>query len=159
MKKYSMSEARATQSLADLTQSAKEIGLEYHLDQTIQTNTFDAHRLSHYAKEEGKSQIFMEHLFKAHFTEGLHIGDPRVLMMISEVIGLDRERVDKLLKGSDYGDAVRNDERTAHEIGINGVPYFLIDGTYAIYGAQPMAAFLKAFEQAKRSDNPKIDIF
>jgi len=158
MKKYGMSSERAAQSIEDLTRSAKEVGLEYQLDQAIQTNTFDAHRLSHYAKEVGKSQIYMEHLFKAHFTEGLHIGDHKVLLMIGEVIGLDSEKVIKILGGDDYSDAVRSDERKAHELGIKGVPYFLIDGKHAIYGAQPSASFLKAFEESKRSNEPQINI-
>ncbi len=159
MKKYQMSEARAAQSLRDLTDSAKAVGLEYHMDQTIQTNTFDAHRLSHYAKEMGKSQTYMEHIFKAHFTEGLHIGDHKVLKMIAEVIGLDANRVSNILAGDDYADDVRADERMAHEVGIHGVPYFLIDGEFTIYGAQPVASFLKVFEKAKSPEKANINIF
>ncbi len=159
MKKYQMSEARAAQSLSDLTESAKAVGLEYHMDQTIQTNTFDAHKLSHYAKEQGKAQTYMEHIFKAHFTEGLHIGDHKVLKMIAEVIGLDANRVSNILAGDDYADDVRADERMAHEVGIHGVPYFLIDGEFTIYGAQPVASFLKVFEQAKSPEKANINIF
>ena len=148
MKKYGLSAERATLTLEDLTATARSAGLEYHMDRTIQTNTLDAHRLLQFAKQQGYAEVLTERMFKAHFTEGLHIGDKNVLLELALEVGLMVDEVIKVLDGNDFTEAVRADEKSAHNLGINGVPYFLIDGKLAIYGAQPSESFLKAFQNA-----------
>ena len=159
MKKYGLSAERATLTLEDLTKTAKNAGLEYHMDRTIQTNTLDAHRLLQFAKQQGYAEVLMERLFKAHFTEGLHIGDKNVLLELALEVGLMVDEVIKVLDGNAYQDEVRFDEKSAHDLGINGVPYFLIDGKLAIYGAQPSESFLKAFQNAGNSDSVNSNVF
>ena len=148
MKKYGLSAKRATLTLEDLTATARSAGLEYHMDRTIQTNTLDAHRLLQFAKQQGYAEVLTERMFKAHFTEGLHIGDKNVLLELALEVGLMVDEVIKVLDGNDFTEAVRADEKSAQNLGINGVPYFLIDGKLAIYGAQPSESFLKAFQNA-----------
>ena len=148
MKKYGLSAERATLTLEDLTATARSAGLEYHMDRTIQTNTLDAHRLLQFAKQQGYAEVLTERMFKAHFTEGLHIGDKNVLLELALEVGLMVDEVIKVLDGNDFTEAVRADEKSAQNLGINGVPYFLIDGKLAIYGAQPSESFLKAFQNA-----------
>ena len=159
MKKYGLSAERATLTLEDLTLTAKNAGLEYHMDCTIQTNTFDAHRLFQYAKQQGYAEVLTERLFKAHFTEGLHIGDKNVLLELALEVGLMVDEVIQVLDGNAFHDEVRFDEKAAHDLGINGVPYFLIDGKVAIYGAQPSESFLKAFQNVGKSDGMNSNVF
>lgn len=156
MKKYGLSAERATLTLEDLTKTAKNAGLEYHMDCTIQTNTLDAHRLLQFAKQQGYADVLTERLFKAHFTEGLHIGDKNVLLELALEVGLMVDEVIQVLDGKSYQDEVRFDEKSAHDLGINGVPYFLIDGKVAIYGAQPSESFLKAFQNVGVVNSPDL---
>lgn len=156
MKKYGLSAERATLTLEDLTKTAKNVGLEYHMDRTIQTNTLDAHRLLQFAKQQGYADVLTERLFKAHFTEGLHIGDKNVLLELALEVGLMVDEVIQVLDGKSYQDEVRFDEKSAHDLGINGVPYFLIDGKVAIYGAQPSESFLKAFQNVGAVNSPDL---
>lgn len=148
MKKYGMSREQVDANLAHLTEQAREVGLEYHLAEAIQTNTFDAHRLTWFAAEHGKMDEMAERLLRAHFTETKHIGDRETLANLAADIGLDREQVLDMLAAGEYADEVRADEQEAQQLGIRGVPFFVIDRRYAVSGAQPTEVFLQALEAA-----------
>jgi len=152
-KKYGLSRERATQSLEDITRQARQVGLNYNMDITIQTNTFDAHRLTHYAKTLGLAEAFSERLFQAHFTNGLHIGDQQTLIQLAEEVGLSKMEVIKVLEDDLFAEDVRADENDAQHLGVRGVPFFLIDGKQTISGAQPSEVFLKALRQASEASD------
>jgi predicted DsbA family dithiol-disulfide isomerase len=146
--KYGMSIEQAEASQQRLTDLAAAEGLEYHLDRTAGGNSFDAHRLLHLAAASGLQDALKERLLRAYFTEGEAIGRPEVLQRIAAEAGLDPAEVADVLAGEQYADEVRADEQRARLLGINGVPFFAIDGRYGISGAQSSDLILSALEQA-----------
>jgi predicted DsbA family dithiol-disulfide isomerase len=127
------------------------VGIEFAFDRIGRTpNTFDAHRLIRYARTQGKQDILVELLFRAYFTEGLDIGNRQVLAELAGGAGLDRGEVGRLL-GSDEGvGEVGREEERGRGLGIDGVPFFLIDGRVALSGAQEPEVIVEAIEKAAR---------
>lgn len=154
--KYGMSIAQAKANTENMVQMAKEDGLEYHLDTLILTNTFDAHRLTMYAKTRGLMQEMTERILRAYFTESKHIGDHETLTELAAEVGLDREEVEKMLASDEMADAVRADEQTAQQYRITGVPFYLINKKYALTGAQPTEVFVQALNKVIAEDEIKI---
>ncbi|PZN92346.1 MAG: disulfide bond formation protein DsbA [Alphaproteobacteria bacterium] len=107
-------------------------------------NTFDCHRLLHWAGEEGRQAELKMALFTAHFSEGRDLSDAQVLVDAAQTAGLDAETAREVLETGRYIDDVRRDERHWREQGITAVPAIIIDGKYLISGGQPVAAFEKA---------------
>lgn len=147
-KKYGMSleEARAAQ--ARLSAMATLEGLEFHFDQTRRANTFDAHRLLHYALEVGAQDALKERLLRAYFSEGASIGDHEILVRLAEDVGLDGRKCAEILDGGRYGAEVRADEAEAYRLNISGVPFFVIDRQYGISGAQAPETILRVLNEA-----------
>lgn len=127
---------------------AADAGLEYNFDKAVINNSFDAHRLIQLAKKHGKDDNAEELLFKAYFTEGKDIGDKSVLAGIGEEIGLDKTEVEHVLSVGGFEREVNADIDMAAQIGINGVPFFVLDNKYAVSGAQPSETFLMALDRA-----------
>ena len=107
-------------------------------------NTFDCHRLLHWAGLEGRQAELKMALFTTHFTDGTNLGDREVLVAAAVTAGLDGETARDVLASGRYIDDVRRDERFWREQGISAVPAIIIDGKYLISGGQPVAAFEKA---------------
>lgn len=145
--KYGMSIEEAKAANDRVAEQAEQEGLVYRFATMIPTNTFDAHRLTYYAKKQGLMTEISERLFKAYFTDSLHIGDIETLIFLAQGVGLNGEEVGDLLKSDAYGEQVRTDERLAGELGIRAVPCFVLDGKYAVTGAQPTEVFLNTLEQ------------
>jgi predicted DsbA family dithiol-disulfide isomerase len=142
--KYGMSVEQADRSNTQMTELAAGEGLEYHLDRTRGGNSFDAHRLIQLAKDQGLGGEMQERLFRAYFTEGEAIGDAETLVRLALELGIDPAG----LKGGAYGDAVRADEELARRIGIQGVPFFVLNRRYGVSGAQPAELLLQALGKA-----------
>jgi predicted DsbA family dithiol-disulfide isomerase len=153
-KKYGMSHADVEANNQNLTQQAKELGLEYHLDKVVLTNSFDAHRLMHFAESKGKENEMNELLFKAYFTEGKHIGDHAILVNLAEEAGLDKSEAEAMLGGTAFTAEVRGDEQEGSQLGITGVPFFVINRKYGISGAQSAEAFLDTLKKIWAEENP-----
>jgi predicted DsbA family dithiol-disulfide isomerase len=146
--KYGMSLEQAKQANQGVGQQAAGVGLTYHFDTMKPTNTFDAHRLTKFAKAHGKEAEVTERLLYAYFTESKNIGDFETLADIAGSAGLDRQAAfDTLQKQDAYAEDVRIDETVAQQYGISGVPYFVINQKYAISGAQPTEVFVGALQQ------------
>ncbi|NBI29874.1 DsbA family oxidoreductase [Chengkuizengella marina] len=145
--KYSISIEQAERSNEGIGKQAAAVGLDFRFDKMTPTNTFDAHRLAKYSSTKGKEAELTERLLKAYFTEGKHIGDHETLLEIVEEIELDREEAKAVLESDDYRDDVRRDESEAHNLGVQGVPFFVINNKYAISGAQPTEAFVEALNK------------
>jgi len=144
--KYNVSLEQAKFNNENIIRTAKSVGLDFDFENLKPTNTFDAHRLSHYAKEEGKLEEFTEVVMRSYFTDSLNISETDVLISIAEEVGLDRERVLKILKSSDFSSEVRQDENNAYNRQVSGVPYFLFDGKETVYGAQPVETFVNVLK-------------
>ena len=146
-KKYGMSIEQAKASTQNMVQMAKEAGLDYQMDTLILTNTFDAHRLTMFAKTKGLMNEMTERILHAYFTESKHIGNHETLTELAVEVGLEREAVEKMLASDEMTDAVRADQRTGQQYGITGVPFYLINKKYALTGAQPTEAFVQALKK------------
>jgi predicted DsbA family dithiol-disulfide isomerase len=153
MRKYRMTEPQVIASQARLEQLAAVEGLEYHLAESDTGNTMDAHRLVHLGRVQGIQDAVIERLFRAHFTENKSLFDRGSLAALAIEAGL--HGVDELLDSSRYEDAVVADHREAHELGANGVPFFVIDGRYGVSGAQSVEVFSAAL--ARASKRPQAD--
>lgn len=148
VKKYGMSRSQAMAMNEQVKQAGKEKGIDFQFDPLVLTNTFDAHRLAQYAGQMGKGDFVMGELFQAYFTDGKHVGDRQTLLDIAEKAGLDVKEVQQVLGGEAFADHVRKDEQEARQLGINAVPFFLINNKYSVAGAQPADTFLRALETA-----------
>ena len=135
------------QMLANVTEIAASVGLDYDWDSVHQTNTVISHELLHYAKAHGRQLDMKERLLKAYFIDGRHIGRIEDLADLAAEIGLDRADVVQALTAHDFLADVKADVAQANEYGIQGVPFFVIDGKYGISGAQDPATFTQALNQ------------
>ncbi len=134
---------------ARLAALGKEVGIDYRFDLIRKTpNTFRAHRVLWMAEREGKAGETQEAFFRGYFTEGKDLGDGKVLADLAEKAGLPAIRVEELLGGEEGSAEVREAEATAYDLGITGVPFFVLNGKIALEGAQPLDVFLKAIDQA-----------
>jgi predicted DsbA family dithiol-disulfide isomerase len=124
-------------------EGAKE-GLDLHPETVRMVNTFDAHRLIHHAASEGKGAPMVERLFRAYHVEGEVLSDPATLVKLAAEVGVSAAGAHAVVEGDAYSDAVRADEERAAQFGISGVPFFAIDETYGISGAQPAEHILAA---------------
>jgi predicted DsbA family dithiol-disulfide isomerase len=138
--KYGMSRDEALASQRKLAEVAAGDGLDMRFDLTRGGNTFDAHRLVQLAKAEGIQDAMKERLMRAYFTEGEPIGDPDALARLAAEVGLPEEQVRDVLEGDRYATEVREDEHTAMALGINAVPFFVVDRRMGAAGAHPPAA-------------------
>ncbi|SHE62623.1 DsbA family oxidoreductase [Pedobacter caeni] len=146
--RYGKSREWAAESHQHVTDTAAEVGLKFHLDKSIVANSFNAHRLIQLAKSKGRGDEMEEALFKAHFTDGKNIDDQADLTEIAKEAGLDVADVTTVLNSADFTDEVRYDEKTAEDIGVRGVPFFVFNEKLAVSGAQPAETFLGALKQA-----------
>lgn len=143
-----ISPEQAQQMIGRVTQIAANVGLEYHYDEIHQTNTILAHELLHFAKTHGKQVELKERLLRAYFTEGRHVGRADELADLAAEVGLDRDAAAAALAEHTHLPEVKADMAQAMAYGIQGVPFYVIDGKYGISGAQDSASFLAALHQA-----------
>ncbi len=127
---------------AELTRRAAELGFTMgYSDDFRAYNTFDAHRLLHWAWHEGRQHALKRALFEAYFTENLAIDDPEVLAGIAERVGLDRAEARRVLDSGRFAEEVRAEEALWPSRGIQGVPAVIVDQRYLISGGQPPEVF------------------
>lgn len=131
-----------------MTSIAEADGLSFRFDRIRPGNTFDAHRVLHMALERGVQGAVKERFLRAYMTEGEAIGREDVVARLAGEAGLDEGEVRETLASGALADEVRQDEELARQIGIDGVPFFVIGGKYAVSGAQPADLLLQALTQA-----------
>jgi len=124
-----------------LTEQGKLYGIDFQFDKALTFNTYNAHRLWQWSKNSGKSNEFKEAVFLAYFTEGTDLSDNENLLNIITGIGLDRSAAEKILNSDSYEQEIEIDKYQARQLGIRGVPYFLIDDKTEISGAQDDRVF------------------
>jgi predicted DsbA family dithiol-disulfide isomerase len=111
-------------------------------------NTFDAHRLLHWAESTGKQKALKEALFTAYFTEGRNPSDHQVLEDVAANVGLDRDRARQILASDEYAAEVRAQEQLYLKNGIHAVPAVILNNRYLVQGGQPVEVFERALKQA-----------
>jgi predicted DsbA family dithiol-disulfide isomerase len=142
-----ISRDQAEQMLNRVTGVAADAGLAYRFDLLQHTNTVKAHELLHFAKQNGRQLELAERLMSAYFTEGRHVGRIDDLVALAGEVGLDEDAARAALESDRHLADVRRDQAQAQEYGINGVPFFVIDGKYGVSGAQPAEAFAQIARQ------------
>lgn len=135
-------------------QRAKQVGLTYDYDNMQMTNTYKAHRLAKWARSLGKEKEISTKLFEAYFTKGLNVSDDKTLLDIVKSLNLDVKEATKVLESDDYTDLVDSEIDEARQLGIQGVPFFVLDRKYGVSGAQPESVFKQALEQAYKEAHP-----
>lgn len=132
-----------------MEERARQSGLEYHFDRTIPANSFRAHRLLHLAKDHGCQDEIKESLLKAYFTDGKNIDDESVLVETGIRHGLQEADIQDALTSETIAEEIQSDIQSARQIGIQGVPFFVLNQKYALSGAQPVEVFVDALETVK----------
>ncbi|MGM8212532.1 DsbA family oxidoreductase [Virgibacillus sp. W0430] len=145
--KYGCSVDKAKEMNANIEQQAKEEGLTFHFSTMKPTNTFDAHRLAKYAIAKSKGLEMAERILKAYFTDSKRISNHETLSKLASEVGLNAGDVEQMLQSNDLITAVRQDQKRAKQIGVNGVPFFVFNEKYAISGAQPIHVFKEVLEK------------
>lgn len=125
-------------------------GVDYDFSTSLVANTGKAHELLHYAKAKGRQGALNDALFKAHFSDGVHIGRIADLADLAEQVGLDRAEALRVLETGEYAEAVAADKAQAAQYGIRGVPFFVLARKYGLSGAQEPETFLNALNQTAR---------
>jgi len=150
---------QADQMFAHVTSVAAGDGLHLDFDRSIAANTFDAHRLIAWAAGQDRQADMLDALQRAHFTDGIDIGSRQALAQVAGSISLDRGAAFEYLSSPAGTEAVNADLAEARELGITSVPTFVIDGKYAIQGAQEPDTILAALEEiARRETIDVVDI-
>lgn len=147
-----MSTAQADEMFGQVTTMAKNAGLDYHYEKVQHGNTVKPHRLFQYAKTQDKGTEFMEVAKEAYFINGEWLNDDNTLLALAEKIGLDKETSAKVLQSNDYLEAMQEDVAAAQQIGVQGVPFFVIDGKYGVSGAQPVETFKQVLKEIQEQD-------
>lgn len=154
--KYGLSEAQLAENQQRIRDRGAELGFVFDMDaRTRIVNTFDAHRLLHWAGEVGRQRELKHALLRAYFSEGRNVADPAVLRGLAEGVGLDGERAAAILGGDEYAAEVRLAEQFYLRNGISGVPAFIFDQRQLISGGQPVEVFeraLRQYAEAKRRE-------
>ncbi len=136
-RKYGSSVEQAIRMQDQMTEVAAGEGLAFRFDLARDGNTFDAHRLLHLAAAHGVQDALAERLLTAHFGEGALMSDHAQLTALATAAGLPADEVRDVLAGDRYAAEVRDDERTAAELGVTAVPFFVVDRAFGAAGAQP----------------------
>jgi predicted DsbA family dithiol-disulfide isomerase len=135
---------------------AKAEGLNYRFDDVVVANSFTAHRLIHLAAAHGTQDAAKERLLSDHFEHGKDIGSQEYLTALGQDLGIDAGEVAELFSTDKYAADVRQDFEEGRALGINGVPFFVIDRKFGLSGAQPAETFTAALEQAWQDSNPLV---
>ena len=146
--KYGTTAERVRVHNEHLTMLGRDVGLELDFERVRLGSTFDAHRLAHAARGTDGEEALLRGLFRAYFTEGRLLSDHGVLREVAAAAGLDDSLTEKVLAGDMYAREVRIDESDALELDVTGVPYFLINGSWPIPGAQDVDTLVTVLRRA-----------
>ena len=131
-----------------VVERAKSVGLDYHFDKAIISNSLTAHRIIHLAKKNNLGDKMEEIFFKAYFTEGRDLNDAQTLIELGTKAGLNSDEVKEVVENENlYLNDVHSDIHEANQIGVQGVPFFVFDRKYAVSGAQPVEAFVQTIKE------------
>jgi predicted DsbA family dithiol-disulfide isomerase len=146
--KYGSTPADMERNRENIRARGAELGFEFNMQKRARVyNTFDAHRLLHWAETEGKQEALKNALFSAYFTEGRNPSEHAVLVDVAQKVGLDPTRAAEILKSEEFAAEVREREKFYADHGIRAVPSVIINDQHLIQGGQPAEVFEKALRQ------------
>ncbi|CAB4664392.1 unannotated protein [freshwater metagenome] len=146
--KYNLNPSAVKEMQANVCAIADGEGLCYDLDETLSGNTFDAHRLLLWAATIGKQEELLEAMYSAYFEKSKALFSHTDLVSVALSVDIDADVVEDILLSSKFTDEVVADQNLAVQLGITGVPFFVMDMKFGISGAQPLEAFTKTLEEA-----------
>jgi predicted DsbA family dithiol-disulfide isomerase len=132
-----------------VTALAAAEGLDYHFERYMAVNTRDAHRMAHLAKARGLGSEMHERLLRGQLIEGAVLDDPDTLVRLAVEVGVPEDDARQVVESEAYASEVADDIREAHELGVNGVPFFVIDRRFGISGAQSTDLFRATLARAR----------
>ncbi len=141
-------EAQLKASFEGIRKAGEEKGIRFDFERSVIVNTAAAHRVIQLAKEKGKGDEAEELLFKAHFSEGRDVSSPVLLGEVGAALGFTPAEVESAQTDPRYGEGLEKDLYEARQLGVRGVPFFVIDRKYAVSGAQPVEVFVQTLEKA-----------
>ncbi|MEM0923165.1 MAG: DsbA family oxidoreductase [Pseudomonadota bacterium] len=148
----------AAQVYGRIAQAAENAGLEVHFDKISRTpNTFDAHRLIRWSQSTGAQGAVVDQLFHRYFVEGEDIGSHDVLLDVAETAGMEGEVVARLLKGDAEIEALKAEEAQARQMGVTGVPCFIVNGRHVVQGAQDQPTWEKIITELTEALDQRAD--
>jgi len=148
LQKYGATPEQFAGTRQAIRERGEELGFTFHMDRRDRIyNTFDAHRLLHWAEAQGRQLELKHALFRAYFTEGLNPGARDVLLQAAEDVGLDTAEAAAILESDDYAEDVRERQRYYHSLGIDSVPAVIVNEKYLIQGGQPASVFEQALRE------------
>lgn len=153
-KGHGMSVEQAKQRFKMFTENAKTVGLVYDYDHIQMTNTFDAHRLAKWANTFAEEAKLTDRFMKAYFTEGKNLADYSTLLDLVAELGLNVTEAKTVLESGKYSLEVRGQIDEARQIGVQGVPFFVINRKYGVSGAQAEETFAQALAQIYQEEQP-----
>jgi len=160
-RKYGGGPAGGRRMVEGVAQVATEVGLRFANAEAPHTATVDAHRLLHHALAEGGPALqarLNEALLEAYFGRAESMVDPDVLTAAAVSVGLDADRAREVLASEEYAEAVLADLDQARAFGISGVPFFVVDRTFGVSGAQPTEVFASLLDQAWSDAHPQLQL-
>lgn len=149
-RKYGITAEQAARNGEAIRARGAELGFEFRMDRRRHVyNTFDAHRLLHWAESQGEGrQLALKHaLLRAYFTDGENVSSAEVLAALAESAGLDGARARQILASDEYAEAVRQQQRFYREQGISAVPSVIFNDRHLVQGGQPVELFEQALRQ------------
>ncbi len=146
--KYGRSLSETESMMANTQAMASAAGLQMNLEGVKRINTFDLHRLLHFAHENGVQDALKAALMYAYFVDNLDLSQPEVIVAQATSVGLPAEEAERVLASERYGDDVRADQQLGREYGIQGVPFFVFNQELGVSGAQPVEVLLQALKQS-----------
>ena len=160
--KYGISFEAAGRQIESISRMGRDEGLDFKYATTLFTNTMDAHRLTKLAQSKGDAALterVIEALFAAYFTDNRELADRELLQDIGERAGLDAAEVRELLSSNRFEAEVRQDELDAAELGVHGVPFFIVAGRHAISGAQSTGGMKETLLEAlkEQRESPRVE--
>jgi predicted DsbA family dithiol-disulfide isomerase len=146
--KYGSSPTDIERNRENIRVRGAELGFEFNMQKRGRIyNTFDAHRLLHWAETEGKQEALKHALFSAYFTDGRNPSDHAVLLDVAQKVGLDVKRAGQILESDEFSAEVRGREKFYADRGIRAVPSVIINDQHLIQGGQPAEVFERALRQ------------
>jgi predicted DsbA family dithiol-disulfide isomerase len=155
VQKYGSTPEQLQRSRETIRARGAELGFTFEMGKRSRVyNTFDAHRLLHWAELEGRQRDLKRALFTAYFTEGRNPSDREVLIDVAAQAGLDTVRAREVLESGRYADEVRERKQFYGQQGIRAVPSVIVDDQYLIQGGQPVEVFEQALRQIASEKPP-----
>lgn len=157
-KGHRVSVAKAEEKFDMFVKAAKEVGLVYNYDIIQMTNSLDAHRIAKWARKYNKEEEVTARFMTAYFTDGKNLADYDTLVEMVGELGLDKTEAKKVLESGEFRNVVEDEINEGRQVGVRGVPFFVLNRKYGISGAQPTEYFTQVLEKLWSESQDEIKV-